>query len=164
MPESKNSKKRIEATEKQRLAIELRKAGLGYEEIARRVGYSGPSGAYNAIQSALKKVLKEPAEELRTLEASRLDEMLLGIWPDVKAGSLPAIDRAIKLMERRAKMLGLDKPITIVGAHSHEISGPEGEPIQVNVGAGDDFDYEQFQREFDRLFLQPEPADQERPN
>jgi hypothetical protein len=62
------------------------------------------------LNSALKKTVQEPADELRTLEVERLDAAAAAIYPSVKQGQYGAIDRWIKIMERRAKLLGLDAP------------------------------------------------------
>ena len=98
----------IQAQERQLQALELRKAGATYEAIAERLGYADRSGAFRAVTSALKATLREPADELRTLELERLDSALLAIWRQVQAGDLHAIDRLVRLAERRAKLLGLD--------------------------------------------------------
>ena len=111
--ESNTSERRIEAVERQRKALELRKAGHGYQAIADSLGYDGPSGAYQAIRSALKKTLQEPADEVRALELTRLDHMLKNIWQAVSRGEYLAIDRALKIMARRAEYLGLDAPAKI---------------------------------------------------
>lgn len=114
----------VNANDKQRQALELRKAGVSYVAIAERLGYRGPSGAHAAVRAGLKKTLQEPADELRQLEVERLDAALLAIWPQVKQGNHGAIDRALRIMERRAKLLGLDAP-----AKSDITSG--GVPIKV---------------------------------
>lgn len=99
---------RISVADRQRQALELRKAGLSYDLIARRLKYRSRSGAHKAVQTALKKTLREPADELRQLELERLDAMLLGLWPQAQRGNQGAVDRVLKIMERRAKLLGLD--------------------------------------------------------
>ncbi len=43
------NQKAIEVTERQRQAVELRKAGAGFEEIARQLGYASKSGAYHGL-------------------------------------------------------------------------------------------------------------------
>src|SRR5690625_1695922 len=107
--ESKASGRRIEAAEKQAQSIELRKAGATYDQIARKVGYANRGSAYRAVKSALEKITEEPAYELRNLISERLDVMLLGVWQQARSGHLGAIDRALKIEERRAKLYGLDK-------------------------------------------------------
>jgi hypothetical protein len=53
------------------------------------------------------------ASELKAEELSRLDGMLRGLWPDARKGSHGAVDRVLKIMERRAKLLGLDAPVKV---------------------------------------------------
>lgn len=60
--------------------------------------------------SALRATLQEPADELRSLELERLDRLLLGVWSQAAKGNQGAVDRALKIMERRARLLGLDAP------------------------------------------------------
>ena len=111
--EPKTSERRLSAAEKQVEAVSLRKAGHTIDEIAARVGYSGKSGAYKAVMSALRKTLQEPADELRTLEVERLDAMLNALWPTIIAqgrGTPRAVEAALKVMDRRAALLGLDAP------------------------------------------------------
>jgi len=103
----------LNALDNQLKALELRKAGVSYQRIAETLGYKDASGAWRAVKSALKKTLQEPAAELRTLEIERLDAMLSAIWASVKQGQYGAIDRAIKIMERKAKLLGMDAPVKI---------------------------------------------------
>ncbi len=60
------------------------------------------------VGTALDKTLQEPAENLRQLELERLDAMLTAIWPQALNGYLGAIDRVLKIIERRSKLLGLE--------------------------------------------------------
>ncbi|MDP9371647.1 MAG: hypothetical protein M3Q71_13145 [Chloroflexota bacterium] len=123
-PETIASENRLSATDKQRRALELRKAGVGYVKIAEELGYGGPSGAHNAVMTALQKTLREPADELRTMELERLDRMQAALWPQVQNGHLGAIDRVLWIMERRAHLLGLDAP------KERRHTGADGGPIQ----------------------------------
>jgi len=52
----------------------------------------------------------ELAEHLRELENQRLDELQASLWDKALAGVLPAADRILRIMERRAKLNGLDAP------------------------------------------------------
>ena len=108
--ELKTTEKRLTAVERQRQALEMRKAGKGFVEIAQVLGYGGPSGAYNAVTTALRKTLQEPADELRQMELARLDALQAALWPKAIAGEWAAADRVLSIMERRAKLLGLDAP------------------------------------------------------
>jgi hypothetical protein len=104
------SQKRIAAAERARQALELRKAGVQYADIAATLKFASASGAYRAVSRALARLTAEPAAELRKMELLRLDRMLQAIWDPVLKGNQGAIDRALKICERRAKLLGLDAP------------------------------------------------------
>jgi hypothetical protein len=107
----KSVEQTVQAIDRQLRALELRKAGASYKVIADALGYAHPSGAAQAVVAALKAVVREPAEEVRTLELERLDAALLAIWPAVRAGNFGAVDRVVRIMERRAKLLGLDRTV-----------------------------------------------------
>ena len=109
--------RRVQAHARHLQALELRKAGATYQAIADQLGYAQAKGAYKAVTSALKATLKEPAEELRTLEALRLDAALLAIWRRVTKGDDKAIDRLLGIMKRRMELFGL------AAAKRQELSG-----------------------------------------
>lgn len=71
---------------------------------------------------ALKKTLQEPADEVRMLEVERLDALLSGLW--ARKNTPEVTDRILRIMERRAKLLGLDSPV-----RSDVTSGGEVLPI-----------------------------------
>jgi hypothetical protein len=110
---SKHSKTRavnIEAVDKRKHVVELRRAGHGWDEVAKQAGYASRGAAYTAFTLALKEVVREPTRELVELELQRLDALFLAMWELAKQGDYQATDRAIRIMERRAKLLGLDAP------------------------------------------------------
>lgn len=91
-------------------ALKLRLAGFSYGEIAQQVGYSDRGGAYKACQAALTRSMPEPNEELRHLELVRLERLQMAIWARALGGDPKAIDSALQIMGRRAKLSGLDVP------------------------------------------------------
>lgn len=107
---NETSPQRIHAWERQREALELRKTGMSFQLIADKLGYATAQGAYAAVKVALQKTLREPAEELRTMELERLDALLTATWLAAERGVPQAVDRVLKIMERRAAYLGLDAP------------------------------------------------------
>lgn len=112
--EPKTSRRRIDATERQRQALEYRKAGKDFVTIARLCGYASKSAAYKAVVTALRDITREPAEEVLALEVARLDAMLDALWPHIRADGKDmtwCVDRVLKVMERRASLLGLDAPV-----------------------------------------------------
>jgi hypothetical protein len=126
--EPKTSVRRLAAIEKQRLALEFRMAGVPFRDIAQRLGYGGPAGAFKAVQSAIKATLQEPANEVRRLEDQRLDKLLSVWWPRMLAGEAEAAEKVLAVMKRRAALLGLDAPI------KKEVGNLDGEPFKVYGG------------------------------
>lgn len=112
----------IKATDRQRRALELRVAGKSLPEIAKELGYKDHSGARAAISAGLKKTIQEPADELRQIEAARLDVAIDAIWEGVRMGNLRVIDTLLKLMQRRAALFGIDAPAKTEGIFHHDYS------------------------------------------
>ena len=106
-------------------AIQLRIGGASFDTIASACGYSNGKAAWEAVMDNLRRMVREPAQELVSLELTRLDGLFLTAYPLARNGSLTAIDRCIKIMERRARLLGLDLPQQV------EIFGKGGGPVQV---------------------------------
>jgi hypothetical protein len=108
---SKNSKQQAAAKSKDREALELRKAGATYQQIADKLGISlsGAGVCVSRAMDALRLEVKEAAQQVLELELDRLDHMLLGLWDKARRGDTAAIDRVLKIQERRAKYLGLDQ-------------------------------------------------------
>ena len=91
-------------------AMTLRMEGMTFEEIARQLGYAGKQGAYDAVRRSLREVIREPAEELIRLDLERLDVLWGPQYSNAQSGDVQAMAACMKIMERRARMLGLDTP------------------------------------------------------
>ncbi|GAA1628352.1 hypothetical protein GCM10009733_026370 [Nonomuraea maheshkhaliensis] len=92
-------------------ALQMRIAGVSNAVIAQRLGYSSPQLVSKDITTALKKAAKQEAmaaEELLTLEINRLDRMMASVWPRVLKGEVNAVEAALKIVNKRASLLGLD--------------------------------------------------------
>jgi hypothetical protein len=98
--------------ERRAIALELRKAGAPYREIARQLGIDlhTAHADIDAELSALRETTVERAEALRALELGRFDRMVEGLWPQIEKGSPPAVCAAIRVSERRSRLIGLDEP------------------------------------------------------
>jgi hypothetical protein len=94
-------------------ALELRKAGAPYRQIATELGVDVHTAHADvgAELAALRETAVGEATELRELELERLDGMTAGLWPHVRDGSPPAVSAAVRVSERRARLLGLDTPV-----------------------------------------------------
>lgn len=128
MPRKNNNTRpeNIESRERAARAIELRKEGKTYDEIAAEVGYKSKQSAYDAVKRSMREIIREPAEELLELELARLDSMFGIHYLNARAGDVQALAACMKLMERRAKLLGLDAPAET----KTELFGPDGKPIE----------------------------------
>jgi hypothetical protein len=98
--------------EREQEVVKLRRGGLTWDLIGQRVGLT-TSGAYNAYERALKRVVLEDVQAIRQLETERLDLAQSAIWGKVLQGDNPSIANLLRIMERRAKLLGLDQPTRI---------------------------------------------------
>lgn len=129
----------IARRERMAQALKLRKAGATYRQIADRLGVS-ISTAYDDIRDALAEITREPAETLLALELERLDGMWLGISRAANRGDLKAIDRAIKISQRRGKLTGLDALAALrVQSEGREMSAVDAFHAEMLGGkAGDD--------------------------
>lgn len=120
--------------ERQKQALDLRKAGASYRRIGDQLGVSHEQ-ARRDVEGALALHLEEvatSADQLRALELAKLDDTLYklqlylngepqydqsGKFSGTKRFSpavvFAAIDRSLKIMERRSKLLGLEKPVKV---------------------------------------------------
>ena len=89
-------------------AIGLRTEGFAYSEIAIRLGFASKSSAWKAVQRGLDRVEVEEALRLRRLEGLRLDRLQRALWPAAMKGDVKAVQAILRIMERRARMFGLD--------------------------------------------------------
>jgi len=98
--------------EKERQVLKYRKGGLTFDQIAEKMGYSHPSGAHAAFKRALERTRDDAlASEGRELHRARLETALTAIWDRVLSGDLRAIAMMLRILERDAKLYGLDMPI-----------------------------------------------------
>lgn len=100
---------RLRGRERQHAAVELRKAGASLDEIAKALGYSNRASVHNAITAVMARWDAEAAPEMIKLEAARLDTMQRALSPKVMLGDPEAIRAALRIMDRRAKLYGLDR-------------------------------------------------------
>lgn len=107
----KTSPQTAKAKIKAAKALEARMEGKTFEVIAGEVGYNSPQAAHDAVKRALKAIIREPGEELIKLELERLDTLWGIQYLTAQAGDVQAMAACMKIMERRAKLLGLDAPV-----------------------------------------------------
>ena len=126
--------------------IRLRRQGVPFddERIVDARGSSSAGDARKDLVRALKANRDDEAAEAsiyRQQENERLDALLAAVWPQAteerpvydKEGMLignevdvRAVDTVIRLIDRRAKLNGLDAPATV------EVSGPGGGAVRLD--------------------------------
>lgn len=92
-------------------ALELRKQGCTYVAIATELGVS-PQAVHKRVTKVLevmREEMNEEAKSLRQLEAERLDALQTACWHMAMQGNLYAIDRVLRIMDRRARLFGLEQ-------------------------------------------------------
>lgn len=98
------------AREREERALDLAALGYSYERIARELGFSHRSSARAAVKRALAAIPAEAAKHLREVELHTLDVAQRSLADKIVKGHLGAIDRLIRIMNHRAKLLGLYEP------------------------------------------------------
>lgn len=112
-------------------ALDYRLKGMSYRAIAKEMGVN-PGTAHKYVQDAIKVIQEEyteKAEILVTLERQKLDRLEVGLTKAARNGDIKAATVMLKIMERRAKLLGLDEPSKSevkVDAVDVMIKAPEG--------------------------------------
>ncbi len=107
--------KKISTTEKRAQALALRTAGLSYKQIGEQLGVSRQM-AHKYVAKELESLAEETknsATKLREMELLRLDKLLTGIWGKATKGELAALDRALRIIESRSKLLGIVAPTKV---------------------------------------------------
>ncbi len=115
----------VAALERDTAALTLRKQGLTYDAIAKKLGFYSRSDAYSAVKKrldALRAECTEVAIEVRDLELTRLDAMLDGLWAKAAKGDPQAVATVLRIQERRSAYVGLDQPksLRLEMAREHE--------------------------------------------
>ena len=114
-PSTRTGPKVIKDQERLNRVLALRTQGWTLKQIGEQEGVSNVR-IHQLVVTALRQLVAEPGEEMRRLEQARLDDLQTAVWERAMNGDYGAIDRCLAIMERRAKLMGLDAPRqTLVG-------------------------------------------------
>lgn len=126
--------------------LEMRKRGMSYRAIAAAAGLD-VKNVHDAVKACMAAITEEPAQEVRQLELERLDDMWMAVIKVLEAKHftvsqgrlvylgdepleddtpvLAAVDRLLRIQERRSKLLGLDQPVKqeISGGVTYQVIG-----------------------------------------
>jgi hypothetical protein len=93
--------------------MNMRLAGASLSAIAGALGVSKQQ-SFRDVRASLAATLAlrdDDAASYRAMELLRLDELLLFAWPHAQRGSAEHIRAAVRIAERRARLLGLDAQV-----------------------------------------------------
>lgn len=96
--------------ERRAKAWDLKKAGASCRQIGKQLGVSAMQ-VFRDLRDGLDEVRDHMAHTIQehvVIEQARLDAINLAIWPKVQQGDLEAARTAVRVIERRAALLGLD--------------------------------------------------------
>lgn len=128
--------------ERRNRVIRLRRMGLTYEQIEQALAKDEENpmtisavACRNIVHNYLEKMSSEDREsldQLRELENLRLDNMQKSLESKVQSGNVPAIKASLGIMERRARLNGLDRPELkgIIGAFAHVTDAADPEKVK----------------------------------
>jgi hypothetical protein len=91
--------------------------------------------AFYDVQAELGKLDRTKgrlAERLRDLELERLDSLTEALMPTAQDGDVPAVLALVWVMERRAKLMGLDASTKFEGQIRHV------QPVDISMDASPD--------------------------
>lgn len=89
-------------------AVELVLNGCTYQQVAEQMGYANRGTVHRLVNETLAEHQVETVDDLRALEVARLDALQAAYWDRAISGKdLRAAAFVLKILDRRAKMLGL---------------------------------------------------------
>lgn len=102
----------VAAAERRDRAIQLRLSGMSASEIAKKLRYPDLNTVYRDLGEAMQDKVRSQheVEQLRQIELMRLDKLMQGRWRKAIEGDDVALGGVLRIMARRAKLLGLDAP------------------------------------------------------
>jgi hypothetical protein len=111
-----NAQRRDAARHRTAQAVELRTARHTYAQIAATLGYSNAGAAYKAVQRGLQAEEDHQSQSRKALKAEQnrsINRLIAASWSAAMRGDTKAITAARQLLERQARLNGLDEPTSI---------------------------------------------------
>lgn len=95
-------------------AYELRRSGASVYEIAEALSIPEQEvyrTLADRLADAARLVDEGTTREIVALEAERLDNLQRAVWGNAMAGDVRSVEAVLRIMDRRAKLYGLDKQV-----------------------------------------------------
>jgi DNA-binding NarL/FixJ family response regulator len=119
----------VEVEARRQQVLNLRRSGFSIRAIATQLNIS-VGQAHTDIKEALEALQAQTIEigaSYRELELERIDRMLVALDAQVKKGDTQAVNTSAKLIDMRAKLLGLYAPA------KQEITGANGGVLEIRI-------------------------------
>lgn len=101
------------AAQRRHKSLQMRMGGMRYYQIAAELGISEAT-AYQDVQHELERTSemhRADREQFARMELDRLEELFMAHWPKARRGDEKAGNFILRIMERRAKLTGLDQQV-----------------------------------------------------
>ena len=122
-------------------ALKRRSTGASFADIATELGFTTENAANKAVLSALRREVHGEAAQLRTLEGLRLDDLHAAAWGKAMTGDPAAIGCVLRIMERRARLFGLDAPQRVdLGRKNIDLDGAVDQLLNLAMSGSSDDD------------------------
>lgn len=104
------NRKKLDTEERRIKVAAYLVAGKTYREIAKALDVSKSTigNDYQAIIKEWKEQYADKAADYVSMQMNRYNRLLGGVWDDAEAGELPAVDRALQIMDRINRILKLE--------------------------------------------------------
>ena len=141
--QSKQEGKKLSQADRRAKVLTYRMSGASTRDIAAKLSVSHTTIERDIthLMTEVNESNAERAEEMHALENTRLDKLQAGIWLTALTGHADSIRTVLSIMERRARLNGLDKPIKVDLA-----AELEGQLEQAMLKLGEALDEETFKK------------------
>ena len=108
-----NRRVKARTAERREKTLQLVRSGMPYRQVVRALEQSGIKTSPATVSRDLEFLYREyreqslaSVEEAMTHDLERLDDLLQGIWFSARGGNLKAVDRVLRVIDQRARILG----------------------------------------------------------
>lgn len=109
MSKLQNDKRKIAASTRMQKVVELRVAGLTYQQIAGELDISLET-VHSDLNRYVVDLPQEQAEHYRKIQIDQLDYMTRKLMPRIAKNDYRAFDLMLRIIEQKMKLTGTNKP------------------------------------------------------
>lgn len=105
---AENVRRAAEARERALAAMDLRKAGVTYAQIATAIGFSSAGNAKRSIDRLMLNQVKDASIDIIEMDLARMDEYVSRCTNALRSnGDLSQIDRLLRIQDAKYRLLGI---------------------------------------------------------